>query len=205
MIPSKPNRPRPRHPGRILREDFLRHLPDTAQADVADRLGMSRPRVNELLREKRGITPDTAMRLARAFGTTAEFWMEAQAAWDLHLARQSWRRLREIEQIEPWIEPRAEDAAVPDLPAAANEAREVDALLSLPVEIARLADAAVPPAADGIRTYYERFLEKRGLLADAQRYARIQAQVDALSPAQPESPRPVRTLRVSPALFPRRV
>lgn len=201
MSPIKSSRNSHRHPGRILREDFLSHLPDTAQADVADRLGMSRPRVNELLREKRGITPDTAMRLARAFGTTAEFWMEAQAAWDLHVARQSWRRLREIEQIEPWLEPQPALAAVsPAAPAVG--AREVDSLLDFPVEIAKLEEASPRPGTDGIGVYYERFLEKRGLLADAQRYARIQAQVDALSPVQVEASRAGRTMRVSPMLFP---
>lgn len=207
MIPMADGR-KIRHPGRILQEDYLSRLPEGAtQADVADRLGMSRPRLNELLREKRGITPDTAMRLSRAFGTTAEFWMEAQAAWDLHVACRSRRRVREIERIEPWVEapaamPRPAAAAAP---APVRGPREADALLSLPVEIALLQEGLPRSGSDAIGSYYEMFLENRGLLADAQRFARIQAQLDALS-ARPEAPRRMRPLRVSPpALYPRPV
>lgn len=83
----------------MLREEFLRPL-DMAQTDLARRIGVSYPRVNEIVNEKRGITPDTALRLARLFGTTAEFWLNGQRNWDL------WHALRrpeaaDIQRIKP--------------------------------------------------------------------------------------------------------
>lgn len=74
------------HPGTILRSDFLEPLGLSANA-LALALRVPAPRISELVRGRRGITPDTALRLARAFGTSAEFWMGLQAAHDLSLAR----------------------------------------------------------------------------------------------------------------------
>jgi addiction module HigA family antidote len=73
---------RPTHPGEILREDFL---PDfgLSVASFAKAIGVSRQTVNELLRERRAISPEMALRLARFFGNSPEFWMKAQIAWDL--------------------------------------------------------------------------------------------------------------------------
>lgn len=84
-LPTK--RP-PTHPGEILLEEFLLPLQMTQQ-DLADRIGVSYPRINELVNGKRGVTPDTVHRLSRLFGTTAEFWLNGQLAWDLWHAQRS--------------------------------------------------------------------------------------------------------------------
>jgi addiction module HigA family antidote len=76
---------RPIHPGKILREEFLGPLNLSANA-LAIALGVPAPRINDIARERRGVTADTALRLARYFGTSAEFWMGLQADYDLRLA-----------------------------------------------------------------------------------------------------------------------
>jgi len=73
------------HPGEMLLEEFLRPL-GLAQVDAARELGISVNRLNELVLGKRGVTADTALRLARRFGTTPQLWMHLQADWDLHQA-----------------------------------------------------------------------------------------------------------------------
>ena len=73
------------HPGEMLLEEFLRPL-GLRQVDAASELGISVNRLNELVLGKRGITADTALRLARRFGTTPQLWMHLQADWDLHQA-----------------------------------------------------------------------------------------------------------------------
>ena len=73
------------HPGEMLLEEFLKPLGLT-QSETARQLGMSVNRLNELVLGKRGITADTALRLARRFRTTPQFWMHLQADWDLHQA-----------------------------------------------------------------------------------------------------------------------
>jgi len=73
------------HPGEMLREEFLKPLGLT-QVEAARELGMSGNRLNELVLGKRGVTADTALRLARRFKTTPQFWMHLQADWDLHQA-----------------------------------------------------------------------------------------------------------------------
>ncbi|HEX9869842.1 MAG TPA: HigA family addiction module antitoxin [Candidatus Tectomicrobia bacterium] len=72
-------------PGEILLEEFLRPL-GIGQVETARRLGISLNRLNEIVRHKRAITADTALRLARMFKTSAQFWMRLQADWDLHQA-----------------------------------------------------------------------------------------------------------------------
>ncbi len=89
----------PTHPGEILLEEFLVPLHMTQQ-ELAGRIGVSYPRVNELVNAKRGVTPDTALRLARLFGTTAEFWLNGQLAWDLWQAQPS-ANAQGIAQIVP--------------------------------------------------------------------------------------------------------
>jgi len=73
---------RPTHPGEMLREDFL---PDygLTTASLAQALGVSRQTVNELIRERRAVSPEMALRLSRLFGNSAEFWLNAQRAVDL--------------------------------------------------------------------------------------------------------------------------
>lgn len=73
------------HPGEMLREEFLVPLALT-QVEAAGELGISVNRLNELVLGKRGITADTALRLAKRFGTTPQLWMHLQADWDLHQA-----------------------------------------------------------------------------------------------------------------------
>jgi addiction module HigA family antidote len=90
----------PVHPGEILREDFLKPLKLSANR-LAIELGVSVPRVNDLVREKRGISGDMALRLARYFGTTAEFWMNMQSHYELEVAKDSTGR-----EIKQRIQPR---------------------------------------------------------------------------------------------------
>ncbi len=70
------------HPGVILQEEFLRPLGIT-QVGLAGHLGVPVQRINELIRGKRGITPETAWLLAQALGTSPEFWIHLQTAYDL--------------------------------------------------------------------------------------------------------------------------
>lgn len=78
----------PTHPGEMLREEFLNPL-GIAQVELAKLIGVSYPRVNELIHGKRGMTPDTALRLERLFGMEAQFWLNLQLAWDLYQAMHS--------------------------------------------------------------------------------------------------------------------
>jgi addiction module HigA family antidote len=75
-------------PGEILLEEFLKPL-GLGQVDAARRLGVSLNRLNEIILGKRGVSADTALRLARLLNTSPQFWMRLQADWDLHLARVS--------------------------------------------------------------------------------------------------------------------
>ena len=85
-IPRDASQPGPAiHPGEVLLEEFLRPL-EMTQAATAKALGMSTVRVNELVRGKRGVTADTALRLAQLFKTTPQFWMHMQANFDLKVA-----------------------------------------------------------------------------------------------------------------------
>lgn len=76
----------PTHPGEILLEEYLRPL-GIPQTRLADHLNIPVQRVNELIRGKRGMTPETAWLLSQAFGTTPEFWLNLQAAYDLAKSR----------------------------------------------------------------------------------------------------------------------
>ena len=78
----------PTHPGEVLVKEFLEPYGLT-QKELAERIGVSYPRVNEPVAGKRGVTPDTALRLARFFGTTPEFWLNLQLAYDLYLVQKS--------------------------------------------------------------------------------------------------------------------
>ena len=78
---------RPIHPGEMLREDFLAEYGLTVSS-LAAKLGVSRQTVNELLRERRAVSPEMALRLSRFFGNSPEFWLNAQRAVDLWDAAQ---------------------------------------------------------------------------------------------------------------------
>lgn len=89
---------RPTHPGAMLREDFLPDYGLTVSA-FARAIGVSRQTVNELLRERRAVSPEMALRLSRLFGNTAEFWLNAQRSVDLWEAAQAIKS--EIDRIDP--------------------------------------------------------------------------------------------------------
>ena len=78
-----PSHRQPTHPGEMLRAEFLEPF-EISQRELADAILVPYQRVNELVNQKRGITPSTALRLARFFGVTAEFWLNLQVRWDLY-------------------------------------------------------------------------------------------------------------------------
>lgn len=86
------------HPGEILNEEFLGPL-GVSQYRLAQEIGVPPRRINEIVHGKRAISADTALRLARYFGTTAEFWINLQAQYDLRLAEKSLRQV--IAKIAP--------------------------------------------------------------------------------------------------------
>jgi addiction module HigA family antidote len=92
---------RPIHPGEILREEFLSPLGMSAHA-LAMALRVPAPRINDIVRERRGVTPDTALRLARYFGGDPESWLTLQLTYDLRVAE-----LASAEKIAKEVAPRA--------------------------------------------------------------------------------------------------
>lgn len=98
MVRIPTDRP-PTHPGEALREDFL---PDAGltQSETARRLRMSFRRLNEIINGRRAVTPDTALRLAKLFRQTPDFWMNLQVRWDLYHALRS-KAARDLERIRP--------------------------------------------------------------------------------------------------------
>lgn len=90
----------PVHPGEILLEDFLQPMGIT-QYRLAKSLGVSQRRVGEILTGKRAITADTALRLARFFGTDAQSWMNLQAHYELEMARDSAEEMI-IRKVQPY-------------------------------------------------------------------------------------------------------
>src|SRR4051812_2887285 len=97
MIRIPTNRP-PTHPGQMLNEEFLVPLGLT-QRDVARRLKISYPRLNELIHGRRGMTPDTALRLERLLGVEAQFWLNLQLAFDLYQARRAAKAISSIQRL----------------------------------------------------------------------------------------------------------
>ena len=89
----------PTHPGEMLLEEFLKPL-GISQSAFAIRLRISFPRLNEIIRAKRSVTPDTALRLARVLGMSVDFWLGLQQDWDLWHAMHS-KEAAQIEQLEP--------------------------------------------------------------------------------------------------------
>jgi antitoxin HigA-1 len=98
MVRIPTDRP-PTHPGEALREDFL---PDAGltQSETARRLHMSFRRLNEIINGRRAVTPDTALRLAKLFRQTPDFWMSLQMRWDLYHALRS-KAARDLDRIKP--------------------------------------------------------------------------------------------------------
>ena len=102
---------RPVHPGDILRHDFMEPLKLTAYR-VAKDLGVSAPTVNEIVRRRKSVTAEMALRLARYFGTSAQLWLNLQTQYDLEVARQ-----KAGKKIDKTIQP-----AVLRSPAPADQA-----------------------------------------------------------------------------------
>lgn len=97
MVRVPTDRP-PTHPGEMLLEEFLRPLGVT-QRELADAIQVPYQRVNEIVNQRRGVSPSTALRLARYLGTSVDFWLNLQQRWDLY------RTLREEDQALRAIRP----------------------------------------------------------------------------------------------------
>ena len=115
MTPPK-NRMRPVHPGEVLREEFLVPM-DITPHGLSMALHVPAPRVNDIVRERRAVTADTAMRLAQFFGMSAEFWMGLQSDYELALTRA--KLGKELKAIKPYARP----AATPQSPTDSSSDR----------------------------------------------------------------------------------
>jgi len=98
MIRVPTHRP-PTHPGEMLLEEFLTPMGLT-QRELAAAIHVPYQRVNEIINGRRGMTPSTALRLAKFFGMSAGFWMNLQLRWDLYQTQQA--EAQELETIEPY-------------------------------------------------------------------------------------------------------
>jgi addiction module HigA family antidote len=85
---------RPIHPGEIIKEEYLEPLSMSVNA-LAIALRIPAPRINDVVRQKRGVSIDTALRLARYFNTTAQFWMNLQISYDLKMARNNMTKIED--------------------------------------------------------------------------------------------------------------
>ena len=92
------NRP-PTHPGEMLFEEFVKPL-DLTQAELSRCMGVSYPRLNEIIKGRRSVTPDTALRLSRVLGMSADFWLGLQQDWDLWHAMKS-PEAKQINRLKP--------------------------------------------------------------------------------------------------------
>jgi addiction module HigA family antidote len=95
-----PTHREPTHPGEMLREEFLLPM-EISQRDLADAIHVPYQRVNELINKKRGVTPNTALRLAKLFGVSADYWLNLQIRCDLYRAQQSDKN--DIESIQDFL------------------------------------------------------------------------------------------------------
>ena len=86
---------KPTHPGEILAEEFLKPM-GISQSKLAAHLGWSHAKINEIINEKRGITAETALAFADAFGTSPEFWINMQTNYDLWEAQQEHKKQKKI-------------------------------------------------------------------------------------------------------------
>ena len=89
----------PTHPGEMLLEEFLNPM-GLSQRELADSLHVPYQRINEIVNRRRGVTPGTALRLAKFFGISAGFWMNLQLRWDLYHAQQS--EAQSLAAIQPY-------------------------------------------------------------------------------------------------------
>ena len=98
MVRIPTHRP-PTHPGEMLLEEFLTPM-ELTQRDLAEAIHVPYQRVNELVNQKRGVTPSTALRLAKFFGMAPDFWLNLQLRWDLYYAQQ--KETGQLEYIHPY-------------------------------------------------------------------------------------------------------
>ena len=89
----------PTHPGEMLLEEFLDPM-GISQRDLADNIHVPYQRINEIVNGRRGITPSTALRLAKFFDMSADFWMNLQLRWDLYLAQHG--EIKVLNTIHPY-------------------------------------------------------------------------------------------------------
>ncbi|HEX4037660.1 MAG TPA: HigA family addiction module antitoxin [Acidobacteriaceae bacterium] len=104
----------PIHPGEFLREDFMKPMGLSANA-LALALRVPVTRVSEIVRERRGITVETAMRLGQYFGTTTDFWLNLQKSWELAVAQK-----KLLPRIRREVRPAPQDARTRELKTAVN-------------------------------------------------------------------------------------
>ena len=93
-----PTHREPTHPGEMLLEEFLIPMGIT-QRELANAIHVPYQRINEIINKKRGVTPSTALRLAKYFGMSEEFWINLQLRWDLYKAKQT--ESKELKTIRP--------------------------------------------------------------------------------------------------------
>jgi len=93
-----PTHREPTHPGEMLLEEFLIPMGIT-QRELADAIHVPYQRINEIINKKRGVTPSTALRLAKYFGMSEEFWINLQMRWDLYKAKQT--EAKDLKTIRP--------------------------------------------------------------------------------------------------------
>jgi len=94
-----PRKRPPTHPGEMLFEEFVKPL-ELTQTELARRLAVSYPRLNEIIKGRRSVTPDTALRLSRVLGMSADFWLGLQQDWDLWHAMNS-PKAKGISRLKP--------------------------------------------------------------------------------------------------------
>jgi addiction module HigA family antidote len=97
-----PSNRTPTHPGEMLLQEFLKPMGIT-QRDLVTAIHVPYQRINDLVNGRRGVTPSSALRLAKFFGNSPEFWMNLQLRWDLFFAQQS--EIKIIETIHPYNHP----------------------------------------------------------------------------------------------------
>jgi addiction module HigA family antidote len=90
----------PTHPGEMLLEEFL-HPMGLTQRELADAIHVPYQRVNDIVNGRRGITPSTALRLAKYFNMTPDFWMNVQLCWDMYFAQQD--EIKVLDTIQPLV------------------------------------------------------------------------------------------------------
>ena len=103
-----PTNRQPTHPGEMLREEFLIPM-NLTQKQLADSIKVPYQRINEIISGKRGVTPSTALRLAKYFGMSADFWLNLQIKFDLYLVQKKEKQV--LERIRQMANPILREAA----------------------------------------------------------------------------------------------